>query len=116
MDSSGIQFFYTKQKPVHEAGGISVAQPIIPLMIIPPNADRFMHSATCLPSCTDQVSAKTLCKINSTKHVDYMMMQKYIQTNMYSLLHNYNLYTLPQYFPDDGITVFATFLHTHLIG
>lgn len=60
VDSSGIEFFYTKQKPRYEAGGISVALPIIPLMIIPPKMDIFRHSATCLPSCTDQVSDLTI--------------------------------------------------------
>ena len=55
VDSSGIEFFYTKQKPLFEAGGISVAIPIVPLMLIPPRAEFFRHSATCLPSCTDKV-------------------------------------------------------------
>ena len=55
VDSSGIEFFYTKQKPLFEAGGISIAIPIVPLMLIPPRVEFFRHSATCLPSCTDKV-------------------------------------------------------------
>ena len=55
VDSSGIEFFYTKQKPLFEAGGISIAIPIVPLMLIPPKDKLFRHSATCLPSCTDKV-------------------------------------------------------------
>ena len=55
VDSSGIEFFYTKQKPLFEAGGISIAIPIVPLMLIPPKNEFFRHSATCLPSCTNKV-------------------------------------------------------------
>ena len=56
VDSSGIEFFYTKQKPLYEAGALSIAQPIIPVMIIPPRDEFFWHTATCLSSCTDKVS------------------------------------------------------------
>ena len=55
VDSSGIEFFYTKQKPLFEAGGISIAIPIVPLMLIPPKNKFFRHTATCLPSCTNKV-------------------------------------------------------------
>ena len=55
VDSSGMEFFYTKQKPKHLAGTLTVSIGVIPTLIIPPNADDFTVRTTCASSCTDQV-------------------------------------------------------------
>lgn len=93
VDSSGMELFYSTTRPVHLAGSLSISVPIIPLMIIPPGANRFSYTATCIPSCTEKVAKWTLY---------------YFKLCVYLFQF--------QYIPEDGITVFGSFLHTHLIG
>ena len=55
VDSSGMEFFYTRQKPRHLAGTLSVSVGVVPVMIIPPNAEKFSYTTTCSSSCTNRV-------------------------------------------------------------
>ena len=55
VDNSGMEFFYTLQKPTHLAGTVTVSIGVLPVLIIPPNADDFTVRTTCASSCTDQV-------------------------------------------------------------
>ena len=56
VDSSGMEFFYTKMAPTHEAGGISISFPVGPLLVVPPRVERFDYTVFCLGSCMERVS------------------------------------------------------------
>ena len=55
VDSSGMEFFYTHQKPRHLAGTLSVSVGVVPVLIVPPKAEKFSYTTTCSSSCTDKV-------------------------------------------------------------
>lgn len=56
IDSSGYEFTYTADPPVHEAGILTVGYPVSPFMIIPPNVPSFNVTGTCISDCTNSVS------------------------------------------------------------
>ena len=55
VDSSGMEFFYTRQKPKHLAGTIGMSLGTSPVMVIPPNSENFTYTTTCSSSCTNKV-------------------------------------------------------------
>lgn len=57
-DSSGLQFFYSKQPPSHMAGGLSFGYPITPDLVIPPGAVNFTIPAICSAACLERVCMK----------------------------------------------------------
>ena len=67
-DNSGMEFFYTKQKPKHLAGTLTVSFGAIPALIIPPNAEDFTVRTTCASSCTNAVNS--CLYINMISHAD----------------------------------------------
>ena len=56
VDSSGYEFTYTADPPIHEAGILIVGYPVDPFMIIPPNIPSFNVTGTCISDCTTSVS------------------------------------------------------------
>ena len=57
LDSSGFEFFYTSNPPVHEAGILGLGHGVTKNMVIPPNADNFVIQSACPAACTQSVSA-----------------------------------------------------------
>ena len=60
VDSSGMRFFYTRNKPTYEAGSFAVGASVSPLSIIPPNQESFIIYGLCSMKCTDEVSVDIL--------------------------------------------------------
>ena len=58
VDSSGMEFFYTTQEPVHRAGVLSMGSAVNPIMLIPPQQEELIISGFCSASCLDRVSFK----------------------------------------------------------
>ena len=54
-DGSGMQFFYTKQRPTHLAGGLSLGYPVSPDLVVPPGAVNFTVQAICSAACLEKV-------------------------------------------------------------
>ena len=96
MDSSGIVLFYTSSPRKYDAAITTIGRVIEPGMLIPPNTKEFVIAAECAAQCTEKVCS------SHDEQVESEVL----------LLHSYNL----QFFPEEGITVFANLLHTHVIG
>ena len=58
MDSSGMRFFYTDQPPQHNAGIITLGQPFLGHMIVPPNVAEYTITGHCIGRCTNTVSTQ----------------------------------------------------------
>ena len=58
FDSSGMRFYYTRQRPVHVAGVMTVEFNTFPYLtlVVPPNAEEFNVTATCPSRCHDNVN------------------------------------------------------------
>ena len=56
LDSSGVEFFYTSNPPVHEAGILTLGHSVSRKMVIPPKADNFVIQSACPAVCTQNVS------------------------------------------------------------
>ena len=56
VDSSGLEFFYTNTRAMHEAGLLTVGHGVRPSMVIPPNADNYEVVGFCSGQCTEEVS------------------------------------------------------------
>ena len=58
FDSSGMKFYYTRQRPMHVAGVLHVEFNTFPYLtlVVPPNAEEFNITATCPSRCHDDVS------------------------------------------------------------
>ena len=73
VDSSGMEFFYTQQKPTYLAGTVTVSVGAIPILAIPPLADDFTVKTTCGSDCTKALSrlpvAPTVLKLYVTLSV-----------------------------------------------
>ena len=92
VDSSGMEFFYTDSAPEHLAGAFAVGHHPTPSMIIPPEVENFVITGVCHSSCTESV-------------------RECYSFTVLTLVH-----FSTQFFPEEGITVFGSLLHTHLAG
>ena len=52
VDSSGMEFFYSSQPPLHEAGILAMGHLVTNFMIIPPGIKRFGIIGRCGGECT----------------------------------------------------------------
>ena len=55
IDRSGMEFFFSRQSPMHLAGGISLGYPVSPDLVVPPGADSFIVQAICSAECLEKV-------------------------------------------------------------
>ena len=56
LDSSGLEYFYSNTKPVHEAGLLTIGHNVRPSMVIPPSTDNYLIEGLCSGQCTKQVT------------------------------------------------------------
>ena len=56
VDSSGIRLYFTDQPPQQNAGIMTLGQPFMGHMIVPPHVDRYTITGHCPQGCTDAVS------------------------------------------------------------
>lgn len=54
VDSSGIQFSYTRQAPKHLAGVITLGHHVASNMVIPPGQEQYSIGGVCSGMCTNQ--------------------------------------------------------------
>ena len=59
IDSSGMRFYYTDQPPEINAGILTLGQPFIGHMIVPPSVPRYTITGHCTENCTSIVSICT---------------------------------------------------------
>ena len=60
IDSSGIRFYFTAEPPQQNAGIITVGQPFMGHMIVPPHVERYTVAGHCQQKCTNAVSTLIL--------------------------------------------------------
>lgn len=70
---------------------------VVPYMFVPPSTNRFTVSGFCSSECTSRVCLHR-GKLSSLKCYDD---------------DNCNII---QFIPEEGIRIFANFMHTHLVG
>ena len=99
LDSSGVEFFYTSSPRQHDAGILFVGHAVTFTMVIPPNAADYSILGVCSPTCTDFVREQCVCVCACVQYCP--------ETHLSCFL---------QYFPEDGIHIFANMLHTHTVG
>ena len=63
IDNSGMEFFYTRQKPTNLAGTVTVSIGAIPALVVPPQFDDFTITTTCGSDCTQNVSIIIIHKL-----------------------------------------------------
>ena len=61
-DRSGMQFYFTHQRPTHLAGGISLGYPVTPDLVVPPGAANFTVQAVCSAACLEKVGLNLVSK------------------------------------------------------
>ena len=94
IDSSGMRIWYTSSPREYDAGILTVGYSVTPHMVVPPNDKNFTITGFVHEECTNRVNL-------IIKHV----------------FHGDLLYFIfLQFFPEDGIHVFANMFHTHLVG
>ena len=106
VDSSGMEFSYIITAPQHRAGFLTIAHSIRKDMVIPPNAENYTISTICTGSCTQAVS-------NGSQSPVFRLMKSEWSTYRSCMCL---LVCWLQMFPPEGITVFGSLLHTHLVG
>ncbi len=94
-DSSGIKFLYVSEEPANRAGLLTVGHSANAAMMIPPRAENYVVNAICPGQCTQKVLIK-LC-------------------NLSDIVFTVFIITF-QFYPPEGINIFANLLHTHLAG
>ena len=124
-----MKFSYTNTPSQHRAGLVSIGHTVRKNMVIPPNAENYTISSICTGSCTMAVSwpvnssqipiaygnrmFSSSCSMAAKAQCLCIWNQNGQLTNLACVCL---LVSWLQMFPPEGITVFGSLLHTHLVG